>query len=205
MQNDFSYHFIQNHIVEKRIKVRLNKVIDYTNLWYELGPREYSYFSVETVDDAFQQDDGSGDLMRFKIVLDNKYSHIERRVYTFYDMLGQIGGFIDIILSTGSILTGFFSTKILMMTLLSHLFKVEVKQKYIKVVPENTKMQSLKINSGTRKFFPNKDSPEESKNYIVRSRLSSSHEQESQLDVYLDECKDNFERESRPHHQSYKL
>lgn len=102
-QNEFSYHFISGYIVEKHLKVRLNKVIDYNNRWYEFSPKEYTFFSVESVHDAFQMDDGSGDLMRLRVILDPRYQMIERRVYTIYDMLGQVGGFFGIILTAGKI------------------------------------------------------------------------------------------------------
>lgn len=142
MQNDYSYYFIQNHIVEKEIKVRINKVVDYTNLWYEFQPREYTFFSIEHVNDYFQQDDGSGDLMRFHIVLDSRYSQIERRVYTFYDMLGQIGGFIGIVLGAGGLIAGFFANNIYVMALLTSLFKVEV-TKMEKAQKKSSKIMSL--------------------------------------------------------------
>ncbi|CAI2362919.1 unnamed protein product [Moneuplotes crassus] len=188
LQNDFFYHFIDNYIVEKNIKIRLNKVVDYTNLLYEFGPREYSYFSVDSVDDSLQQDDGSGDLMRFRIVLDHKYTSTERRVYTFYDMLGQIGGFLGILLSVGNLLSGLISKNIFMMTLLSSLFKVEKDKSSQKIVPHPSCIgkpkcsKVYKFSKSCTNFFQNKNFVEESKNenseeekYDDGSEIKMSH------------------------------
>lgn len=125
MQNDYAYYFNDGYVVEKEIKVRLNKVIDHTNLWYELKPKEYTFFSIEQVNDRLQQDDGSGDLMRFKVILDNRSAQIERKIYTIYEMLGQVGGFIGMIFGIGSIFVGFFSNNIYLMSLLTSLFKIQ--------------------------------------------------------------------------------
>ena len=111
--------------VEKTIRVRINKAIDYTSLWYTYAPKEYIYYSIESVSDRLQVENGSGDLIRLNFIIDAKYKLTERKVYTVYDMLGQVGGFMGIVFPFGAIITSMFSNKIYIMTLMSYYFKVD--------------------------------------------------------------------------------
>mmetsp|Transcript_27392 Transcript_27392/g.24271 ORF Transcript_27392/g.24271 Transcript_27392/m.24271 type:complete len:84 (+) Transcript_27392:899-1150(+) len=77
-------------------------------------------------------------MLKIKIVLDNKYTLTERKVYTAYDMLGQVGGFMGIIISGGGIFAAFFSGNMYLMTLLSNFYKVDenANTKKAKILPK---------------------------------------------------------------------
>ena len=122
--NDYEVAFLPGYTIEKTLKVRVNKVTDYTNLWYDFSPKEYLFYSIDSSNDVIEPENGSGDLVRFKLVLDNEFNIIERKVYTVYDMLGQVGGLMGLAISVGSLLAGTFSNNVYVMTLLSYFYKV---------------------------------------------------------------------------------
>ncbi|CAI2362987.1 unnamed protein product [Moneuplotes crassus] len=145
-EDEFNYSLIKEMTVEKTLRVRINKAYDYTNIWYPSNPKEYTYYSIESVKDDLQAEDGSGDLARINIILDKNYKIVERKVYTFYDMLGQVGGVMGIIYSLGSVCVNIFSGKIYIMTLLSYFYKVERRPDTQKVAPLQ-KISPQKLNS----------------------------------------------------------
>ena len=122
--NDFDVAFLPGYTVEKHLKVKINRVTDYTNLWHGFSPKEYLFYSIDSSFDVIEPENGSGDLVRFKLVLDNEFNIIERKVYTVYDMLGQVGGLMGLAISVGSLLAGMFSNNVYIMTLLSYFYKV---------------------------------------------------------------------------------
>ncbi|CAI2386814.1 unnamed protein product [Moneuplotes crassus] len=145
-EDEFSFPLLNYMTVEKTLKVRINKAYDYTSIWYPSEPKEYTYYSIESVKDSLQAENGSGDLARINIILDKNYNIVERKVYTFYDMLGQVGGVMGIIYSLGSVCVNIFSGKIYIMTLLSYFYKVERRPDTQKVSPSQ-KISSIKLNS----------------------------------------------------------
>ncbi|CAI2363052.1 unnamed protein product [Moneuplotes crassus] len=145
-EDEFNYALIEGMTVEKTLRVRINKAYDYTSVWYPSEPKEYTYYSIESVKDSLQAENGSGDLARINIILDKNYKIVERKVYTFYDMLGQVGGVMGIIYSLGSVCVSLFSGKIYIMTLLSYFYKVERSSDIHKVTPSQ-KICAKRLNS----------------------------------------------------------
>ncbi|CAI2362670.1 unnamed protein product [Moneuplotes crassus] len=145
-EDEFNYHLIEGMTVDKTLRVRINKAYDYTSIWYPSEPKEYTYYSIESVKDDLQAENGSGDLARINIILDKNYKIVERKVYTFYDMLGQVGGVMGIIYSLGSVCVSLFSGKIYIMTLLSYFYKVKRSSDAHKVAPSQ-KISVKRMNS----------------------------------------------------------
>ena len=67
----------------------------------------------------------SSDYLIFVFELDQEYLYIERRAYTFIDVLGQVGGFMGILIPLGSIIVGLISNRIYWMTLISTFYDTE--------------------------------------------------------------------------------
>ena len=85
-------------------------------------------------DTVYETDDKNYFIFTFE--LDRVYYDIERRAYTFIDVLGQVGGFMGILIPLGSVLVGFISNKIYWMTLISYFYQTE-----------NTNLATVSLNS----------------------------------------------------------
>ena len=76
--------------------------------------------------------------------MSSKYDVINRTVYSFGDMFGQIGGMDSIMMSILSFIVGIFSTKIYSSSLLSSFYHVVSKPKPSKVITIK-KLEETKI------------------------------------------------------------
>ena len=74
------------------------KQVTLNNVLYDFSPKEYTYYSVDSVIDIIRPENENGDLIKVKFILDTESQVIERKVYTIYDMLGQVGGFMGVVL-----------------------------------------------------------------------------------------------------------
>jgi hypothetical protein len=125
LDNEFQFPLVPGFLVEKHMRISANKVVDFSNYWYRFEPEEYTYYSVSALQDRLQPEGDDGEV--FKLVLKMAYTHtfISRRIYTVYDMLGRLGGFIGLVISVAALIVGLFSTKMYNMTLLSYFYKVD--------------------------------------------------------------------------------
>ena len=84
------------------------------------------FYSVERSNIDFQDYmDLSGHVLEVVIHVDAEEGSYERRVYSLLDMTGQLGGLYEIFEVLGGILVGFFSERLLMLSLMSRLYQIE--------------------------------------------------------------------------------
>lgn len=82
---------------QKKLFLNVNSVYDQVALWPFSYGDTHLYYSVNNLQsDDYLLQDGSSDLMVIQIEMDFAYLHIERKVYTISDLIGQIGGIIEI-------------------------------------------------------------------------------------------------------------
>ena len=85
--------------------------------------------------------DSTGEIINIKITLDWNYSSIQRTVYSFMDLVGQIGGISQIWVVAGVVVTSLFVNKVYMESLLSNLFRVakrsSILESELKILPKN--------------------------------------------------------------------
>ena len=113
--------------------VQVNEAIVYDDYYNSFFPKHYQYYSVEEIENTILTGRRTG-LIEIHFEISPKYIRTERKVHSLMEVLGQIGGIIGILLPIGAILSGVFSSKIYVMTLLSLLYQVDQKQT-AKVVP----------------------------------------------------------------------
>ena len=63
------------------------------------------------------------------ITLDQQINQYSRTVYSFWDMLGYIGGIYGLLYSFGNFVFSFFMQKVLHFSLLSNLYHIETQTK----------------------------------------------------------------------------
>ena len=112
--------FYQQVIIETSI----NTAETYDSYINTISPTNYEYMRVEDFYTKVLSPESPG-IIEFKIALSLNTLKIERRVYSFYEILGQIGGVMAILLPFGALLSGLFSNKIYAMKMLSLLYHVD--------------------------------------------------------------------------------
>ena len=110
---------------KSRIKIRVNQAEDWPSYLYSIFPKEYQFVSIGNILSEAKYQTNDKEYFMFTFELDQVYYNIERRAYTFIDVLGQVGGFMGILIPLGSIIVGFISNKIYWMTLISTFYDTE--------------------------------------------------------------------------------
>jgi hypothetical protein len=105
--------FYQQVIVETSI----NTAETYDSYINTISPTNYEYMRVEDFYTKVLAPESTG-IIEFKVALSLNTLKIERKVYSFYEILGQIGGVMAILLPSGALLSGLFSNKIYSMKML---------------------------------------------------------------------------------------
>ena len=103
----------------------MNRAEDWPSYFYSLFPKEYQFVSVGNIFSDIWYEKSGKEYFIFTLELDQAYYNIERRAYTFIDVLGQVGGFMGILIPLGSILVGLISNRIYWMTLISTFYDTE--------------------------------------------------------------------------------
>mmetsp|Transcript_32349 Transcript_32349/g.28642 ORF Transcript_32349/g.28642 Transcript_32349/m.28642 type:complete len:321 (+) Transcript_32349:909-1871(+) len=110
--------------------------------------------------------------MRLKFVLDSESILIERKIYTVYNMIGQVGGFMGIVVSVAGILAGIFSNNVYIMTLLSYFYKVNTMKYTSKIILKKLLPKMFSRNENKDKFnFTITKILEESKNELPNKNI----------------------------------
>ena len=124
------------------IKYKNNEVTDSSSYIPLIGSENYSFYSIGDQIVDFSNVDSTGEIINIKITLDSKYSVIQRKVYSFSDLVGQIGGINQIWVVFGVIISSIFVSKAFMESLLSRFYKVSNKsiscELNSKILPSDT-------------------------------------------------------------------
>ena len=120
-----STRFFQVLQCKNRIKIRVNQAEDWPSYLYSIFPKEYQFVSIGNILSETKYQSNDKEYFVFTFELDQVYYNIERRAYTFIDVLGQVGGFMGILIPLGSFLVGFISNKMYWMTLISTFYDTE--------------------------------------------------------------------------------
>ena len=107
-----------------RLELENNQVSDLSSYIPFSDTKEYSFYSIGDQLNDVSAIDTSGEFISIKITLDNKYSVIQRNVFSFIDLVGQIGGINQIWVVFGTLIASIFTYRIYMESLLSKFYKI---------------------------------------------------------------------------------
>jgi hypothetical protein len=118
----------------------VNEAEVYDNIWTpSYWPTKYNYISLETYDFSLLHPSPDGALTEINIIMDSKYTSIQRQVYSIVQMLSDVGGIIGVLVPLGAFLVHVFNEKVYTMTMMSVLYQVKSKDSTNKIVPMNDK------------------------------------------------------------------
>ena len=130
-----------------RLELENNQVSDLSSYVPFSEAKEYLFYSIGDQLSDVSAIDTSGEFINIKITLDSKYSVIQRSVFSFIDLVGQIGGINQIWVVFGTLIASIFTYRIYMESLLSIFYKIHSKM----LNSELDSKVSPKINKGEHK------------------------------------------------------
>ena len=165
VENEFMFPVVNGFETHKELRIKANKADDYNSIFYPSFKTEYSYYTIDSVNDATKLETRFEVVFRVTLRLDHRSNFIERKVYTLYDMFGQIGGVIGLVVPAGALLANFFSSTIYEMTLLTRFYKIKT---------ENKVNASNKVHVREREFVPRITNKSSCSNGIIEERKNIS-------------------------------
>ncbi|CAI2361436.1 unnamed protein product [Moneuplotes crassus] len=107
-----------------RMYLRKNKVSLLDSVYPFDIEQEKSFYSIGKHNLDFTNEHNTNDpyLIDFEIFQDNTIDLYERRVYSFLDLTGQLGGFFEILVIFGGLFVNYFSTKLYNYSLFNQLY-----------------------------------------------------------------------------------
>ncbi|CAI2361969.1 unnamed protein product [Moneuplotes crassus] len=147
-----------------QVLLRKNKVSLSDSILPLGGGQEESFYSIGDYQSDFSFVDSSDPslLMQFEIRQDTVVDSYERRVYTFLDFSGQLGGFFEILVILGGIIVNHFSSKLYNYSMFNKLYCVDQRD-------SNEKSINAEVAPKSKVF-----DHEISKEYISKSNSNSS-------------------------------
>ena len=103
------------------VKIRNNIVTDQPSPYPFTNSQFYEFYSIkEITNDVILSQNGQIFQMMFSF--DNEYLQMSRSVYSFSDMVGQVGGFGGMLISIFSFVVGIISTKVYQQSIMSDIY-----------------------------------------------------------------------------------
>ena len=124
-QNDYFFSLLPGLFQEKILKIQANEAEDWTSYIQSLFSTNYEYLQAGHIkEDLRVQEEATVFSLNFE--LDENYINIERRAYTFLDVLGQVGGFMGFLIPTFGFVIAILSDKVYWTTLLHTFYDIEI-------------------------------------------------------------------------------
>ena len=165
----YSYRLTSGFRKISRAYIRPNKAEFRDSLVDLEFSEKKEFYSVESTIDDFSAEFDNGNLFTYQMLLDHNRDNYERSVYTLTDMFGQVGGVFELFKAIGSVLIGFISSKILVLTMMGSMYHVQVPEKdedknfsnfnrpaqtitrsFTKIEPKSTLNRLSKISEGSQ-------------------------------------------------------
>ena len=124
-QNDYFFSLIPGIYHEKILKIQANEAEDWTSYIQSVFSENYQYLQAGDIKEDMRAQQGSG-VFTINFELDQNYINIERRAYTFLDVLGQVGGFMGFLIPAFGFIIAILSDKVYWTTLLNTFYDIEI-------------------------------------------------------------------------------
>ena len=178
IDDKLTFTFIPGLRKEVTIFMKINEATDNYDYAPFSSPRHYTYYENDRYIEQIVQRDSLRDkiLLRVKIMLDEKSTKIERSVYSFNDMIGQVGGSVGFIVFIGSMIASVYTSTAYFCSLVSEFYHCD--EDDIKPCPKEglTKVEPFK--KFDESSISDNSKPMETSNKMSNIMYSSSHSSE---------------------------
>ena len=107
------------------LNVQHNKFIDNNNAIGVGDEKEYEFYSVNNVRDDYKLEDDTHQLLNIIVRMDSEKIHYSRQIYTFLDIIADIGGFMELIKFLFYYSVSVFSVKHFMSSIMKQMYYKE--------------------------------------------------------------------------------
>jgi hypothetical protein len=122
----------------RNVKVKPNEYESNNNLLYQSFTEKGSFYNIGSNTDGYNlYNSADGVIFNNIFMLSQEYDLYERDVFTFFDMLGLLGGVYEICIITGSFFVNSLAKKLLYSSLLSNLYQIKTDE-YFEVNAKKT-------------------------------------------------------------------
>lgn len=107
--------------------------------YVQLGQsNDFSFYQVDNFREQMEIEGTDLQFMSIYLRLDNKNDTYERKVYSFSDLLSQIGGVYQMIVIIGALFVGIFSTRLFEASILQNVYQIDTlrENEACKIVPK---------------------------------------------------------------------
>lgn len=123
------------------------------------GSNVYTYYTVEKSRDQLVVLDSSGEFMSVYFRFDATTENYDRKVFSFSDMLAQVGGLYQSVFMMGILAVGIFSERLFVSSILRKIYQIdEIRETHIKLEAEERKNKKKKIDDTENKPVAEQDS-----------------------------------------------
>ena len=107
------------------LNVQHNKFIDNNNAIGVGDEKEYEFYSVNNIRDDYKLEDDTHQLLNIIVRMDFEKIHYSRQIYTFLDIIADIGGFMELIKFLFYYSVSVFSVKHFMSSIMKQMYYKE--------------------------------------------------------------------------------
>ncbi|CAI2384742.1 unnamed protein product [Moneuplotes crassus] len=196
LDNRIFYKLVPNLKKLVRLYVRKSTVSLSDSIFPFGQEEEKSFYSIGSSRLGWENHGSSTDatLVEFELSQDLVVDSFERRVYTFLDLSGQLGGVFEIMLLVGGFLVNYFPSRLYNYSIFNHLYSTEAR-KYKKTIKIKVLPRSKYIKDENVKGFTSKGNNEY---HSEQLELSEGFNDNNQSNINLiDKIKFAIERRRR--------
>jgi hypothetical protein len=106
------------------IELQKNYGVFQDSLLQLFQPSEQSFYQLFKGRESTILSNSEGEFMTIYLRTDEMYQFYDRKVYSIGDLVGQIGGFFEIIKSLGALMTFFIAQRLFSATLANNLYQI---------------------------------------------------------------------------------
>lgn len=115
-----------------------------------------NFYEIQTIREQIMAEASDGQILSVYLRLDPQYDLYERRVYSFGELLGQIGGLYQIMIFAGVLAVGIFSERLYVSSIIRKIYQTDairdkqVAQEARKVAPktQHHSTEFVNVNAG---------------------------------------------------------
>jgi mRNA-degrading endonuclease RelE of RelBE toxin-antitoxin system len=128
IDDGFFWELVPGFRKKTDILIRKNEA-EFEDGYVQLGfSEQHKFFQVVNSNDYFESESSSGDVLSIYFNYDKESDIYNRQIFSFAELLGQVGGFYGSLIAIGSILIFIFSERLFAASILKKIYQIDAWQ-----------------------------------------------------------------------------
>ncbi|CAI2383865.1 unnamed protein product [Moneuplotes crassus] len=173
------------------IYIRKNEATLHDQLVQLFNTEERNFYQIQDSRDQIELEGDDGQFASIYIRFDPYRDQYDRRVFSFGDLMGQVGGIYEVLLLTGMLVVGIFSERLLISSILNKIYQIDKTREKQIVKNKNTMAKTFPLNMlNTGKNFG------KSRKELVRA-IEEETPPANKRDIFMNKIKHNMQSRSK--------